>query len=104
MNKNQTESKPEGVEDPREEGLDCVSSGDRLPMPRRQSKSVMGLLAMTSMLAACGMYGMGGGGRSSYAERHDLDRPKNPEDMERMAAAQRKRDRKAARRFYNSAL
>lgn len=57
---------------------------------------MMGLLAMTAMLA--GSFGMGYGGRSSSAERHDPDREKTPEDLERMAAAQRKRDRKAARR------
>jgi len=56
---------------------------------------MMGLLAMTAMMA--GSFGMGGG-RSSSAERHDPDREKTPEDLERMAAAQRKRERKAARR------
>ncbi len=63
------------------------------PAPKRRS-SLMGLMAMTALVA--GSFG-GYGGHSSYAERHDPNRPKTPEDLDRMEAAQRKRDRKAAR-------
>lgn len=67
------------------------------PKPPRRKSALMGILAATAMLA--GSYGFGmGGGRSSAMERNDPNREKTPEDLERMAAAQRKRDRKAARK------
>jgi hypothetical protein len=49
------------------------------------------------MLTGYAMYGMGGG-RSAAAERNDPNREKTPEDLARIAAAQRKRERKAKRR------
>ena len=64
---------------------------------RKRGFGAMGLMAMTSLLAASCGFGIGGG-RSAYSERNDPDRPKTPEDLKRMEAAQRKRDRKAARR------
>jgi len=80
-----------------------VIDGTQPPPPIwKPRKSMAGLLAMTAMLAGCGMYGMGGG-RSSAAERNDPDRPKTPQDLERMAAAQLKRERKAARKAQNNA-
>lgn len=72
------------------------------PPTRKPRKSMVGLLAMTAMLAGCGMYGMGGG-RSSAAERNDPDRLKTPQDLARLAAAQLKRERKAARKAQNNA-
>jgi hypothetical protein len=49
----------------------------------------------------CGMMSMMPGwsaGNPSQQERNDPNREKTPQDLERMAAAQRKRDRKAARK------
>jgi len=54
-----------------------------------------GLIAM-SLIAA--MPFMGGGGSSAAAVRNDPEREKTQRDLERIAAAQRKRERKAARR------
>jgi hypothetical protein len=54
------------------------------------------ILAVTAMLA--GAFGLPGGGPSAASIRHDPRRPKTPDDMERIAAVQRKRDRKAARK------
>lgn len=65
------------------------------PKQKPRSSSMIGLLAMTAMLA--GSLGIGGG-RSSAMERNDPNREKTPEDLERMETAQRKRDRKAARK------
>lgn len=65
-----------------------------VPLPRKPRRSAASLLAATAMLA--GLLGIGGG-RSSAMERNDPNREKTPQDLERMAAAQRKRDRKAAR-------
>ena len=78
--------------------VESLSSWELVDIPRRRSGSKMaGILAVTAMLA--GSHGFGiGGGRSSYAERHDPNRPKTPEDLKHMEDAQRKRDRKAARR------
>lgn len=59
-----------------------------------RSKSVSRLLATTALLAS----GFGYGGHSSYAERHDPDRKKTVEDLEKMAKAQLKRDRKEKQR------
>ena len=39
-----------------------------------------------------------GFGRSSQVERYDPDRPKTADDLEALAAAQEKRDRRAAKR------
>ena len=78
--------------------VQALSAWDLVEIPKRRSGSgMMGLMAATAMLAGAFGFGMGGG-RSSYAERHDPDREKTPEDLERMAAAQRKRDQRAARR------
>lgn len=66
------------------------------PDPPRPAKSKMaGLMAMTAL--AAGACGWGYGGHSSYATRNDPDRQKTPEDLERMTAAQSKRERKAAK-------
>ena len=65
------------------------------PPPRKPRSPMTSLLAMTAMLA--GPFGMGGGS-SSAAERNDPNRPKTPQDLERMVAAQAKRERKAARK------
>ncbi len=61
--------------------------------PRRRSP-VMPLFIMATM---AGMLGMTGA-PSAADVRNSPDREKTPEDLERMAAAQRKRDRKAARK------
>jgi hypothetical protein len=83
--------------------IDPPLQEDEPPLPARKPRgSMAGLLAMTAMLAGCGMYGMGGG-RSSAAERNDPDRPKTPQDLERLVAAQLKRERKAARKARNNA-
>lgn len=62
---------------------------------RRSRFRAAGLLAMTAMLAGSFSFG---GGRSSYAERHDPNRPKTPEDLERMEAARLRREKKAVKR------
>ena len=62
---------------------------------------MLGLLAMSIMAGACA--GLPGWRPSSADVRHDPNRPKTPEDMERMAAAQKKRDRKAARKCTQNA-
>ena len=64
--------------------------------PRRRSPLVMGLIAGAACLAG-GLPGFGGGPLAADI-RNDPNREKTPEDLERMAAAQRKRDRKAARK------
>ena len=52
---------------------------------------------MASMLAGGALMG-GFGRRSAYAERHDPDREKTPEDLANIEAARLKRERKAAKR------
>jgi hypothetical protein len=67
------------------------------PLPPRRSTKVGTILAVTAMLA--GGFGFGlPGGPSAASIRHDSKRPKTDADLERMEAAQRKRDRKAARK------
>lgn len=62
--------------------------------PARKTNSLMRLLAMSEMIAgsfkSCNP--------SSADIRHDPNRPKTPKDLERMETAQKKRDRKAAKR------
>lgn len=62
------------------------------PPPHRRSP-VMAMMALTALAMMPGM----GGGPLAADIRNDPNREKTPEDLERMAAAQRKRDRKAAR-------
>lgn len=59
----------------------------------------MGLLALTALAMMPGM----GGGPLAADIRNDPDREKTPEDLERIAAAQRKRERKAALRYRHNA-
>jgi hypothetical protein len=66
------------------------------PDPAPRSNSALKLMAMTAMLA--GGFGLRGYNPSGADIRHDPKRPKTPKDMERMYAAQKKRDRKAAKR------
>ena len=87
---NQTENQNQSA------AMTCSGSSFGDPSRRRKSSAMMGLLSMTAMMGVA--FGMGGGGYSSSAERHCPDREKTPEDLERIAAAQRKRDKKAARR------
>lgn len=74
--------------------VDLVNAPDPKP-PRRRSAMMMGLIAGAACLAG-GLPGFGGGPLAADI-RNDPNREKTPEDLERMAAAQRKRDRKAAR-------
>lgn len=91
---------PENMNEGSEGGLQsascCASS--------RRGLSGGGMLAL---LAMSGMIGMGlprmRGSRSARAERNDPDREKTPADLERLAAAQRKRERKAALRSRHNA-
>jgi hypothetical protein len=69
--------------------------------PRKPRGSAAGVLAMAALLA--GSLGVGGGQLAADV-RHDPRREKTPQDLERMAAAQRKRDRKAARRNGQSGV
>ena len=67
----------------------------------RRRNSVLPL-AM-SIMASAGAWAMPSGLKmvrrhSSYAERHDPNREKTPEDLERIEAAKRKQERKAAKR------
>lgn len=58
---------------------------------------MIGLLAISAMLG--GVFGGAfGGGRSSYFERHDEERPKTKHDLERMEEARLRRERKAAKK------
>lgn len=66
------------------------------PKPPRRQSAMMGLIAGAACLAG-GLPGFGGG-PSGADIRNDPSREKTPQDLERMAAAQRKRDRKAARK------
>ena len=68
------------------------------PPPPRRSTKVGTILAMTAMLAGGFGFGLPCGGPSAASIRHDPRRPKTAADLERMEAAQRKRDRKAARK------
>ena len=66
-------------------------------MPRRRNP----LAAALVLPIMCGMAAMMPGwsaGNPSQQERNDPRREKTPADLERMAAAQRKRERKAARK------
>lgn len=67
---------------------------DHLPAPR--SRAVMAILGM-AMLSGSMMMG-GFGGRSAYAERHDPNRHKTPEDLENMERARVRREKRAAKR------
>jgi hypothetical protein len=67
------------------------------PKPQRRKSTLAGVLAVTAMLG--GPFFFGGGGRSAAMDRNDPNREKTPDDLERMSAAQRKRDRKAARKY-----
>lgn len=66
------------------------------PKPPRRRSALMGLIAGAACLAG-GLPGFGGGPLAADI-RNDPNREKTPEDLESMAAAQRKRDRKAARK------
>lgn len=74
--------------------------------PKRVSKSASTLAsALMIPLLFSGMYGsafgigLGGGGRSSYMERHDPDREKTQEDLKHIEAARQKRERKAKKKL-----
>ena len=54
---------------------------------------MLGLMAITALVAGCTL-GFGGG-PSGADIRHDPDREKTDEDLKRLDAAQRKRERKA---------
>lgn len=64
---------------------------------RRPRSSMIGLLAMSAMLGG-GFGGAFGGGRSSYAERHDEERPKTKHDLERIEEARIRREKRAAKK------
>jgi len=64
---------------------------------RRPRSSMIGLLAMSAMLGG-GFAGAFGGGRSSYTERHDEERPKTKHDLERIEEARLRRERRAAKK------
>ena len=66
------------------------------PLVRRSRLPALAFIA--GAMAMAGTFGLPGGGPSAASIRHDPRRPKTPKDLERMAAAQRKRDRKAARK------
>jgi hypothetical protein len=61
------------------------------------TSKVSQMLAMTSMIAAAGLYGSYGG-TSSAAVRNDPNREKTENDLKHIAAAQRKRERKHSKR------
>jgi len=89
--------KPTQVDNPEITEIDQEQqeTNNRAPSTARRSTSAMKLLALTTMF---GGFGGLGGGRSASAERHDPDREKTPKDLERMKAAQDKRDKRAARK------
>ena len=69
-------------------GGDCVS---RLVVPLRRRNPMLGLLALSALAMMPSM----GGGPLAADIRNDPDREKTDEDLKRMDAAQRKRERKA---------
>ena len=68
----------------------------RSPAPPRKPFKEGALLAMAAMIG--GNFCLNLGGPSAKSIRNDPQRPKTDSDLERMEAAQRKRDRKAARK------
>ena len=66
------------------------------PLVRRSRLPALAFIA--GAMAMAGTFDLPGGGPSAASIRHDPRRPKTPDDLERMEAAQRKRDRKAARK------
>ena len=64
---------------------------------RRPRGSMIGLLALSAMLGS-GFGGAFGGGRSSYTERHDEERPKTKHDLERIEEARIRREKRAAKK------
>lgn len=62
--------------------------------PQRRRSPVMAMMALTALAMMPGR----GGGPLAADIHNDPSREKTPQDLERMAAAQRKRDRKAARK------
>ncbi len=64
---------------------------------RRPRGSMIGLLALSAMLGG-GFGGAFGGGRSSYTERHDEERPKTKHDLERIEEARIRREKRAAKK------
>lgn len=66
------------------------------PAPPRKPFKAGALLAMAALIG--GGFCLNRGGPSAASIRNDPKRPKTDADLERMEAAQRKRDRKAARK------
>jgi len=66
------------------------------PLVRRSKLPALAFIA--GAMAMAGTLGLPRGAPSAASIRHDPRRPKTAADLERMEAAQRKRDRKAARK------
>jgi hypothetical protein len=73
-----------------------------MDVTRRPKLGATGLLMLTAALGGLAMPGFRYA-PSARSIRNDPHRPKTPEDLARMEAAQRKRDRKAARRNAQNA-
>ena len=64
---------------------------------KRRSNQAQKVLAATALLGSAYLGGLGARRKSSHAVRNDPDREKTPLDLKRMAAAEAKRRRKAAK-------
>jgi hypothetical protein len=92
---------PVVVVDPPERGITINTAhveyeAPEPPLVRRSRLPALAFIA--GAMAMAGTFDLPGGGPSAASIRHDPRRPKTPDDLDRMEAAQRKRDRKAARK------
>jgi len=82
---------PEAAETVQTKEIPAVAQ-ERLVVPLRRRSPMLGLLALSALAMMPGM----GGGPLAADIRNDPDREKTDEDLKRMDAAKRKRERKAA--------